>query len=120
MDQLRALAARHGLMLDHDDSTAPRVWLCGRAQQMEQTFGVDLQDYEHTAIKPAGRYFHAFTGKVSVPEPESAVIDTVLGLDTRPIARPHTRWRRQAAGAASPKAANVSFTPPQVAAAYDY
>ena len=120
MDQVRALAARHGLTLVHEDRAARRVWLRGTAQQMEQTFGVDLQDYEHTAIKPAGRYFHAFTGKVSVPEPESAVIETVLGLDTRPIARPHIRWRKQAAGAASPKAANVSFTPPQVAAAYDY
>lgn len=120
MDQVRALAARHGLTLVHEDRAARRVWLRGTAKQMEQTFGVDLQDYEHTATKPAGRYFHAFTGKVSVPEPESAVIETVLGLDTRPIARPHIRWRKQAAGAASPNAANVSFTPPQVAAAYDY
>jgi kumamolisin len=85
-------------------------------QQLEQTFGVQLQDYEHTAARAAGRRFHAFTGPLSVPEPESAVIETVLGLDTRPIATPHIRQLP----AASPRAAASSFTPPQVARAYDY
>ena len=117
MDQVRTLAARHGLTLVHEDRAARRVWLRGTAQQLEQTFGVQLNDYEHTAPPPAGRYFHAFTGKMSVPEPESAVIENVLGLDTRPIARPHIRWLSQIA---NPKAAQASFTPPQVAKAYDY
>ncbi len=52
IDQVRALAARHGLTLVHEDRAARRVWLRGTAQQMEQTFGVDLQDYEHTATEP--------------------------------------------------------------------
>jgi kumamolisin len=118
MDQVRTLATRHGLTLVHEDRAARRVWLRGTAQQLEQTFGIDLQDYEYTAPPPAGRYFHAFTGTMSVPEPESAVIETVLGLDTRPIARPHIRWLTQMP--AAPNAAQTSFTPPQVAQAYDY
>jgi kumamolisin len=117
MDQVRTLAARHGLTLVHEDRAARRVWLRGTAQQLEQTFGIVLQDYEHTAPPPAGSYFHAFTGTLSVPEPESAVIETVLGLDTRPIARPHIRWLSQIA---NPSAVQASFTPPQVAKAYDY
>jgi kumamolisin len=117
MEQVRTLAARHGLTLVHEDRAARRVWLRGTAQQLEQTFGIDLQDYEHTAPPPAGHYFHAFTGKLSVPEPEFAVIETVLGLDTRPIARPHIRWLSQIA---NPNAAHASFIPPQVAKAYDY
>jgi kumamolisin len=119
MDQVRTLAARHGLTLVHEDRAARRVWLRGTAQQLEQTFGVQLNDYEHTAAPPAGSYFHSFTGKLSVPEPESAVIETVLGLDTRPIAHPHIRWLRQIVNA-NPNAAANSFTPPQVAKAYDY
>ena len=111
IDQVRTLAARHGLTLVHEDRAARRVWLRGTAQQLEQTFGIDLQDYEHTAPPPAGRYFHAFTGAMSVPEPESAVIETVLGLDTRPIARPHIRWLNQIVFA-KPNAAQASFTPP--------
>jgi kumamolisin len=43
----------------------------------------------------------------------------VLGLDTRPIARPHIRWLSQIVFA-NPHAAQASFTPPQVAKAYDY
>jgi kumamolisin len=119
MDQVRTLAARHGLTLVHEDRAARRVWLRGTAEQLEQTFGVQLNDYEHTAPPPAGSYFHSFTGKISVPEPESAVIETVLGLDTRPIARPHIRWLSQIVKA-NPNAAENSFTPPQVAKAYDY
>jgi kumamolisin len=119
MDQVRTLAARHGLTLVHEDRAARRVWLRGTAQQLEQTFGIDLQDYEHTAPPAAGRRFHAFTGKMSVPEPESAVIETVLGLDTRPIAQPHIRWLSQIVNA-NPNAVQASFTPPQVASAYDY
>jgi kumamolisin len=119
MDQVRTLAARHGLTLVHEDRAARRVWLRGTAQQLEQTFGVQLNDYEHTATPPAGGNFHAFTGKLSVPEPESAVIETVLGLDTRPIAHPHIRWLSQIVKA-NPNAAQASFTPPQVAKAYDY
>ncbi|HEY1991791.1 MAG TPA: S53 family peptidase, partial [Gammaproteobacteria bacterium] len=103
----------------------------GTAQQLEQTFGVQLQDYEHTAERAGGRRFHAFTGPLSVPEPESAVIETVLGLDTRPIATPHIRRLSQIsapgqsqgqpqAGIARPHAAASSLTPPQVAQAYDY
>jgi kumamolisin len=119
MDQIRTLAARHGLALVHEDRAARRVWLRGTVQQLEQTFGVDLQDYEHTAPSPAGQSFHSFTGKMSVPEPESAVIETVLGLDTRPIAHPHIRRLRQIVNA-DPKAAEASFTPPQVAEVYGY
>jgi kumamolisin len=119
IDQIRTLAARHGLTLVHEDRAARRVWLRGTAQQLEQTFGVHLNDYEHTAPPPAGHHFHAFTGGISVPEPESAVIETVLGLDTRPIARPHIRWLNQIVFA-NPNAAQASFTPPQVARAYDY
>ena len=115
--QVRTMAARHGLTLVDEDRAARRIWLRGTAEQMEQTFGVQLQDYEHTAAPAPGGQFRAFTGVLSVPEPEAAVIETVLGLDTRPVARPHFRWLRDIA---NPRAAGTSFTPPQVARAYDY
>jgi kumamolisin len=131
LEQIHALAARHGLTLVNEDRAARRVWLRGTAQQLEQTFGVQLQDYEHTAARAAGRRFHAFTGPLSVPEPESAVIETVMGLDTRPIAMPHIRRLSEISapgqsqtqpqtGFARSHAVARSFTPPQVAQAYDY
>jgi kumamolisin len=116
MQQIRTLAVRHGLTFVREDRSARRVWLRGTVQQLEQTFGVQLNDYEQTA-PTAGQNFHALTGAISVPEPEAGVIETVLGLDTRPIAHPHIRRRSQVA---NPNAAQTSFTPPQVAKAYDY
>ena len=124
MNQVRAMAARHGLALVNEDRAARRLWLRGTVEQLEQTFGVQLNDYEHTAsanapAAPTGPQFHAFTGALSVPEPEAAVIETVLGLDTRPVARPHLRWLREL-GIVNPRATASGFTPPQVAQAYDY
>jgi kumamolisin len=116
IEQIRRLAARHGLTLVHEDRAARRVWLRGTARQLEQTFGVELHDYRHA---PGAPPFHALVGRVSVPEPESAVIENVLGLDTRPIARPHFR-RLDPASVERAKAAGTSYTPPQVAAAYDF
>ncbi len=119
MSRVRAMAARHGLTLVNEEPAARRVWLRGTAQQLEQTFGVQLQDYEHTTAPVPGQHFHAFTGALSIPEPEASIIETVLGLDTRPIARPHLRWLREIVSA-DPQAVNSSYTPPQVAQAYDY
>ncbi len=119
VNQIRSLAARHGLTLVNEDRAARRVWLRGTVQQMEQAFGVQLLDYEHTAAPVAGKRFHAFTGALSVPEPEAAVIETVLGLDTRPVARPHLRWLRDLQ-IVSPQATVSGFTPLHVAQAYDY
>ncbi len=118
LEQVRTLAARHGLTLVQEDRAARRVWLRGTASQLEQTFGVQLVDFEHTAPPAQGRRFHAFRGPLSLPEPELGVIETVLGLDTRPIARSHMRRLDQIV--AGPSAATASFTPPQVARAYDY
>jgi kumamolisin len=125
INQMRAMAARHGLALVNEDRAARRVWLRGTVEQLEQTFGVTLNDYEHTAAvlgaaaaAGSARQFQAFIGALSVPEPESAVIEMVLGLDTRPVARPHLRRLRDLANADAHAA--DSYTSPQVAQAYDY
>lgn len=127
-EALRAFAHRHGLTVDEAASSLPRrtMVLRGTAQAMERAFGVELEDYEQGATAAPGappvargRRFHAFTGEISLPESHAGVVEAVLGLDARPIAKPHFRYLkdlkvRQAAGQAQP------FNPPQVAALYNY
>ncbi len=108
-------AAEHGLAVDHAASSLGRrtVVLRGTAEQMERAFGVELNDYRDRKRKAK---FHTFSGRVSVPKPVGDVIEAVLGLDARPIARAHFRLR----GKGKRAAAAVSFNPPQVAALYGF
>jgi kumamolisin len=108
-------AAEHGLAVDHGASSLARrtVVLCGTAEQMERAFGVELHDYKDQKRKTR---FHAFAGRVSIPKPAGNAVEAVLGLDARPVAEAHFRFRRKGKRAATA----VSFDPPQVAALYSF
>jgi len=81
---------------------------------MNAAFGVELKQYEHATGRYRGR-----TGTIHLPEDLHGVVEGVFGLDNRPQAKPHFRRRRARAGADA-AAASTSFTPPQVAALYDF
>lgn len=116
-DKLRQFAHQHGLSVDESASSLDRrtLVLRGTAANLEQAFGVELHDYE-SHDEPGPRRFHGFTGAISLPEDHAGVVETVLGLDTRPIAKPHIRFLGKTAKAA----ATTSFSPPQVAALYNF
>jgi len=81
---------------------------------MNGAFGVQLKTYEHPSGKYRGR-----TGAVQLPAELQDVVEGVFGLDNRPQAKPHFR-RRQGLGGVRAAAVNLSYTPLQVAAFYDY
>ncbi len=87
-----------------------RVVLTGTAAAMTKAFGVAFACYK---VQSTGHTFRGRTGAISIPQELEGVVVAVLGLDTRPVAKPHFRRRKKAA-------APTSFTPPQVAALYDY
>ena len=113
-DSLREFAHTHGLTVDETASSLARrtLMLRGTAAKLEAAFGVKLNTYERTA--PACQ-FHAYTGTVSVPNSMAPMIESVLGLDTRPVARPHIRIRPGAGDGSA-----GSFTPVQVAQLYGF
>ena len=99
------------------ESSAARrsVVLSGTAAAMSDAFGVKLEQFEHDGGTYRGR-----TGAVSVPGDLAGIVEGVFGLDNRPQAdaalpacsaapRRRARTRRRA-----------SFTPPQLAALYDF
>ncbi|HTW47715.1 MAG TPA: S53 family peptidase [Acidobacteriaceae bacterium] len=120
-DALRAFAHQHGLAVDEAASSLSRrtMVLRGPAKAMEQAFGVELNDYEETGT---GRRFHGFTGQVSLPETHAALVEAVLGLDARPVAKPHIRFLKAHTGiVVAPDQAEANpFNPPQVAALYNF
>ncbi|MGC2160677.1 MAG: S53 family peptidase [Silvibacterium sp.] len=108
---LRQFAHQHGLSVDEATSSLTRrtLVLRGTVQNLEKAFGVELHDYEGAKEK-----FHCFTGAISLPESHAGVVEAVLGLDARPIAKPHIRFL------SSDQQASVTYTPLQVAALYSF
>jgi kumamolisin len=117
LDAVREFAEAHGLAVVEEHAGRRTLVLTGNVAQFNDAFGVNLQHYSH----PEGTY-RGRTGPVQIPEVLDGIVEAVLGLDNRPQARPH--FRMKAPGPARrlrpARAASSSFTPPQLAALYDF
>lgn len=121
--RIREFAQKHGLTVDEGASSLSRrtMVLRGSAEAMEKAFGVELHDYRSTK----GHRFHVPHGNVSLAKEHAGladIVETVLGLDARPQATPHVRFFKHPQGVHPivAQAGAQSFTPPQVAAAYNF
>jgi len=116
LEKIRQFAKENNLhMLERGDELVRRtVTLAGTAAAMEKAFSVELTEYEH----PNGTY-RGRTGSIHIPADCTSIIQGVFGLDDRPVAQPHYRYRdaKKASGAG---AANVSYSPVQVATLYNF
>jgi kumamolisin len=105
---VRSFAGEYGLEVTGVDKGRRAVSLRGTVQAVAEAFGAQgLQLFEHPT---AGRY-RGRQGPLTVPAGLGNVITGVFGIDERPQARPHLR---------ASAAAAQSYTPPQVAAAYNF
>ena len=110
IDAVRSFAGAYGLEVTGVDKGRRAVSLRGTVQAVAKAFGArGLQLFEHPT---AGRY-RGRRGALTVPSELGDVITGVFGIDERPQARPHLRRSANAA-------ASQSYTPPQVAAAYNF
>jgi len=112
--RVEAFAREHKLIVKEKSAARRTIILSGTVAAMNGAFGVQLKTYEHPSGKYRGR-----TGAVQLPAELQDVVEGVFGLDNRPQAKPHFR-RRQGRGGVRAAAVNLSYTPLQVAAFYDY
>jgi kumamolisin len=96
------------------DSARRTVVLSGTVATFSSAFDVDLKQYEHEGTRFRGR-----VGAIHIPHELSGIITGVFGLDNRPQAKPHFRKRTRMTKARA-QTAGVSYTPLQVAQAYDF
>jgi len=115
MALVEAFASEHRLTVVEKSPERRTIILSGTVAQMNDAFGVQLNQYEHPT---AGRY-RGRVGPIHIPDSLTDHIEGVFGLDNRPQASPHFRRRRAATGV-RPHAAGMSFTPPQVASLYNF
>jgi kumamolisin len=105
LEKLRGFARQHGLTETAADAQRRVLHLSATPQALERAFGVTLGRYRFSD----GR--GPFIGCDRAPTlPREAI--AVLGLDRRPVARPHSR---------RPKATpSVTYTPIQLGALYNF
>lgn len=109
--RVEAFASEHDLDVLSVSAARRTMVLAGTARAMSRAFDVELFAHE----SKDGRH-HAHEGPVSLPSGLESVVHGVFGLDTRPMTRPHLGHPTKAAGRGRPQ----RFTPPEVAALYDF
>jgi len=83
---VEAFAHENDLTVVERSAAKRSVVLTGTVENMQKAFGTSLANYE----APAGAY-RGRTGPIMIPENLADVVTAVLGLDNRPVAKPHLR-----------------------------
>jgi kumamolisin len=114
LKKIGAFAAEHGLKVVSEDRARRTVKLSGTVQAFTAAFGATLRRYEH----PSGTY-RCRTGSLTIPGSLQSIVEGVFGLDNRPQAKAHFRLRKKDPRVHA-QAAAVSYSPLQVAQAYEF
>src|SRR5258708_2563286 len=116
VEKIRQFAREYNLQLLElgDESLRRTVTLAGTAGAMEKAFSVELTEFDHP-----DRTYRVRTGAIQMPEQYASFVFGIFGLDDRPVAHPHFRYRG-ASGAFGARAQNTSYTPAQVAKLYGF
>ena len=123
--QIENFAHRYGLTVLEASIAERKVRLSGSASSMKVAFGTNLKRYSIDKVRFRGRI-----GTISVPQDIHPLIEGVFGLDNRPQARPHFRFRPLKRGSRKqlkkkglkPQDAggSTSYTPLDVAKLYQF
>ncbi len=116
IDAVETFARTAGLAIIESRPAQRRIVVSGTVAALGSAFGVHLQDYASEDGVP----FRCRSGAVHVPDALAGIVEGVFGLDDRPQARPHFRLQPPTAPGLLAHAASVSYTPPQLAAAYAF
>jgi kumamolisin len=81
--RVEAFANRYHLKVTSADAAARTVAITGTVANLESAFGVELRNCQSD-----GAAFRDYSGSISIPAEIAPIVVGVLGLNTRPIARP--------------------------------
>jgi kumamolisin len=102
-----------GLEITETHPASRRLKVAGTSQQLAQAFGATLRQ-ANSPGPGGGQVQHRYReGGLHVPAPLDGIVTAVVGLDNRPQVRAHFRT-------AAAAAQTTSYTPPQVAQAYQF
>jgi kumamolisin len=118
---IRDVLGRFGLTVTGADAGARRVTVAGPISAFSRAFGATLRQVSapHPTANGGMTQHRYRVGGLHVPAELDGVVLAVLGLDDRPQAAPQIR-RAPGIEAAAVAAAPTSYTPAQVAQAYNF
>jgi kumamolisin len=108
-DEVRSFAIANGLTVQAGNLSRRTVGLRGTVRSFGQAFGIRLDRYQLDRASFRGR-----SGVIRLPSRLHPAVQGVFGLDDRPQLRTHFRRRPRVPGA------GISYTPLQIAQAYDF
>jgi kumamolisin len=119
---IRDVLGRFGLTVTGADAGARRVTVAGPISAFSQAFGATLRRVSapHPATKGGVAQHRQRVGGLHVPAELDGVVLAVLGLDDRPQASPQIRQAPGIQAEAAGPTAPTSYTPVQVAQAYNF
>jgi kumamolisin len=112
IDQIAMFAKTNMLKIVETSKARRTVVLSGTVEQMNKAFAVNLGNYQTSTQVYRGR-----EGAVNVPTSLARIIESVHGLDNRPVASPQFRMAAQNIAVAQNTA---PLTPPQVSRLYNF
>ena len=85
LEAVRDFVREHGLVIVSENAPARTIRVEGTIQQIDSAFGVKMGWSEESA----GKQHLSYQGQISLPPALQGIVEAVLGLDQRPIARHH-------------------------------
>lgn len=124
--KIEEFARENGLRVTDSNVRERSITLSGTAEAYSKAFGVELKMCKSGDVAYRGR-----EGDIFIPENLQGIVTSVTGLDNRPFAKPHYRIRRGTAHSTTAPGATAhstaaatsvpaGFTPPQLAALYNF
>ncbi|HET7247426.1 MAG TPA: S53 family peptidase [Streptosporangiaceae bacterium] len=119
---IRDVLGRFGLTVTGADAGTRRVTVAGPISAFSQAFGATLRQVSapHPAVSGGVAQHRQRVGGLHVPAELDGVVLAVLGLDDRPQASPQIRRPPGIQAEAAAAAAPTSYTPVEVAQAYNF
>jgi kumamolisin len=114
LELLKSFATEHNLSIGDHSHGSRHIKLSGTVAAVENAFGVNLVRYK---VEDRNLQYRGRQGEVKIPEELASFVVAVLGLDNRPQAKPHLRFR---SGVRPHAAVPASFNPNQVAQLYQF
>lgn len=116
IEKIRQFARDNNLQVMErgDEALRRTVTLSGTAAAMEKAFGIELNEFEYDN----GSY-RSYSGPIQLPEDLASNVSGIFGLDNRPVAHPHFRYRNTNRTFGS-RASTVSYNPAQIAQLYGF
>jgi kumamolisin len=120
MEQVEHFALANGLKVVKTNPAARSVEVTGPASSINHAFKVELHDFQ----SPRGKY-HSHLGPAALPGGIADLVESVIGLNSRPVEAKHYVKKGKKKGTAADNsnadpANTTSVTPQQVAALYNF